>query len=77
MITTLQVRPILYDKIKELQSKDPQLQEKIEKVKQWEDKEFNIQNDTLMMGSRICVHHVDNLRREILEEVHIAAYAMH
>ena len=42
LITTLQVRLILYGRIKEAQNKDPQLQEKIEKVKQGEDKEFNI-----------------------------------
>ena len=77
LIATLQVRPILHDEIKEAQSKDPQLQEKIEKVKQGEDKEFNIQNDILMMGSRICVLDIDNLHQKILEETHTAPYAMH
>ena len=77
LVATLQVRPILRDRIKAVQSKDPQLQEKIEKVRQGESKEFNIQDDTLMMGSRICVPDIDNLRREILEEAHNAPYAMH
>ena len=77
LITTLQVRLILYGRIKEAQNKDPQLQEKIEKVKQGEDKEFNIQNDTLMMGSCIYIPDIDNLSREILEEAHITLYAMH
>ena len=34
LVATLQVRPILRDRIKAVQNKDPQLQEKIEKVKQ-------------------------------------------
>ena len=31
----------------------------------------------LMMGNRLCVPDVDGLRREILDEAHNAAYAMH
>ena len=42
LIATFQVRPILHNRIKEARSKDPQLLEKIEKIKQREDKEFNI-----------------------------------
>ena len=53
------------------------MQEKIEKARQGESKEFNIQDDTLIMGSRICVPDIDNLHREILEEAHNAPYAMH
>ena len=33
LVATLQVRPILRDRIKAVQSKDPQLQEKIEKAR--------------------------------------------
>ena len=32
---------------------------------------------TLMLGNRICVPDVDDLHREILDEAHNAAYAMH
>ena len=42
LVATLQVRPILRDRIKAVQSKDPRLQEKIEKARQGESKEFNI-----------------------------------
>ena len=77
LIVILRVRQILHNRMKEAQSKDPQLFEKIEKVKQGEDKNFKIQNDILMMGSRICIPDVDNLHREILEGIYIAPYAKH
>ena len=48
LIVILRVRQILHNRMKEAQSKDPQLFEKIEKVKQGEDKKFNIPNKTIV-----------------------------
>ncbi|KAJ8749818.1 hypothetical protein K2173_013221 [Erythroxylum novogranatense] len=39
--------------------------------------EFELRDGTLWMGQRLCVPDIDYLRREILEEAHVAAYAMH
>ncbi|KAJ8747041.1 hypothetical protein K2173_011271 [Erythroxylum novogranatense] len=41
------------------------------------DSEFEVRDDTLMLKQRLCVPNVDNMRKEILEEAHLAAYAMH
>ncbi|KAJ8751882.1 hypothetical protein K2173_026086 [Erythroxylum novogranatense] len=39
--------------------------------------DFELRDGTLWMGQRLCVPDVDGLRHEILEEAHVAAYAMH
>ena len=77
LIATFQVRPMLHDRIKKAQSKDPMLHKKIEAVKQGKDKGFEIHNDVLWIGSRVCVPDVDNIHKEILEEAHCAPYAMY
>ena len=41
------------------------------------DTTFTRQDGTLMVRTRICVPDVDNLRREILDEVHNTPYAIH
>ena len=41
------------------------------------DTTFALSDDTLMLGNRVCVPDVDDLRREILDEAHNATYAMH
>ena len=39
---------------------------------------FSISQDgMLMMKGRICVPHVEDLRKMIMEEVHYSAYALH
>ena len=49
----------------------------IDKVRQGVDTPFVMQNDMLMLGTRLCIPDVDDLRREILDEAHNASYAMH
>ena len=34
-------------------------------------------NGTLMMGHKLCVPDVGDLKKEIMEEAHSSAYAMH
>ena len=41
-------------------------------------KGFSVRADgTLMMGHRLCVPDVGELKKEIMEEAHSSAYAMH
>ena len=46
-------------------------------IQQGVETSFSIQDDILMVGNRLCVPDVDNLRREILDEAHNAPYAIH
>lgn len=46
-------------------------------MKQGKDTNFGFYEEILMCGDRICVPDVDNLRREILDEVYNAPYAMY
>ena len=77
LLATLQIRPVLRQRIQEVQSTDPSLAKIMEQVQQGTDTPFSIQVDTLMIGNRLCVPDVVDLRREILDEVHNAPYAMH
>ena len=77
LIATLQVRPVLRQRIQKAQSADPQLGKIIEQMRQGVDTPFSIQDGTLMFGTRMCVPDVDNLGKEILDKAHNAPYAMH
>ena len=77
LTAALKIRPILRDKIQQAQRRDVKLMEIIDKVRQGVDTPFVMQNDMLMLGTRLCVPDVDDLRREILDEAHNASYAMH
>ena len=77
LLATLSIRPVLKERIQEAQPNDPKLKEIIEKVKQGKKTQFILQDDTLMLGDRICVPDTDELRRKFLDEAHNAPYAMH
>ena len=48
------------------------------KVKEGEQSDFSIRDDgALVIGSRLCVLATDELKRQIFEEAHSSAYAMH
>ena len=77
LLATLRIRPVPKERIQEAQPNDQKLKEIIEKVKQGKETPFILQDDTLMLGDRICVPDTNDLRREILDEAHNAPYAMH
>ena len=77
LIATLKIQPVLRQRVQELQGTDPNLTKIIEQVHQGADTPFSIQVDTLMIGDRLCVPDVGDLRREILDKAHNAPYAMH
>ncbi|KAJ8758861.1 hypothetical protein K2173_002640 [Erythroxylum novogranatense] len=49
----------------------------IDRVRSGLTTDFELRDGTLWLGQRLCVPDVDELRREILEEAHVVAYAMH
>ncbi|KAK4383727.1 putative mitochondrial protein [Sesamum angolense] len=72
------VKPSLKDKIKNAQDKDPYLQKMKTKVQEGKNNQFIIQDDGMLLnGNRVCVPNVEELRTEIMYEVHYAPYAMH
>ena len=78
LLATFHVRPILIDMIRELQTQDPTMIKLKRKAESGKLKGFSVRADgTVMMGHRLCVPDVGELKKEIMEEAHSSAYAMH
>ena len=77
LLATLQVRPVLRQRIQEVQGTDQQLAKIMGQIQQGIDTPFSMQDGILVVNGRLCVPDVNNLRREILDEAHNAPYAMH
>ncbi|KAJ0040374.1 hypothetical protein Pint_28140 [Pistacia integerrima] len=78
LLVHFQVRPILADRIRESQFMDPNIMKLMGEVSEGLRTDFWIRGDgMLMMGNRLCVPNAEELKREILEEAHSSAYAMH
>ena len=78
LFASFQLRPIFVDHILEAQLEDPYLMSMRKKVEKGEQSDFAIRDDrALVIGSRLCVPATEELKRQILEEAHSSAYAMH
>ena len=78
LLATLKIRPVLIDRVKEAQGQDEQMVKIKEQVQQGNRVDFVIsKDDTLLYGGRLCIPNVKTLKREIMEEAHNSAYAMH
>ena len=78
LFSSFQLRPILVDRILEAQLEDPYLMSMRKKVEEGEQSDFVIRDDeALVIGSRLCAPATEELKRQILEEAHSSAYAMH
>ena len=78
LLATLKIRPVLIDRVKEAQGQDEQIVKIKEQVQQGNRVDFVISEDgTLLYGSILCVPNIEVLKREIMEEAHNSAYAMH
>ena len=78
LLATFHVRPVLIDRIRELQTQDPTVIKLKREAESRQLKGFSIRADgTVMMGHRLCVPEVGELKKEIMEEAHSSAYAMH
>ena len=78
LFSSFQLRPILVDQILKAQLEDPYLVSMRKKVEEEEQSDFSIRDDgALVIGSRLCLPAVEELKRQVLEEAHSSAYAMH
>ena len=78
LLSTFHVRPILIDRIRELQIQDPQIVKLRGEVESGQRGDLSLREDgTVVLGQRLCVPDVGDVRREIMEEAHSSAYAMH
>ena len=78
LLATFHVRPVLIDGIRELQIQDPHIGKLRGEVESGQQEDLSLREDgTLVMGQRLCVPDVGDVRREIMEEAHSSTYAMH
>ena len=79
LLASFQVRPILIDRVLEAQGDDLESQELIEAVTQGKKKDLRIKDfdGMSMQEKRMYVPDIANLKKDILDEVHVLAYAMH
>ncbi|KAH9685255.1 Endonuclease [Citrus sinensis] len=78
LIANFRVRPTLIDKVHHMQAQDPQLMKLKEDVQKSLRTDFMVREDgVVFMGNRLCVPDIKDLKKEIMEEAHCSAYAMH
>ena len=78
LLATFHVRPLLVDQILAGQSQDSQMIKLKEEIEKGNKAEFQIRDDNMIVkGQRICVSKYGELKRNIMEEAHSSAYAMH
>ncbi|XP_068340358.1 uncharacterized protein [Pyrus communis] len=79
LLANFQVRPILIDRVLEAQMGDEETQEIIQARNQGKMKDFRVRelNGMLVQESRMFVLNNLELKKAILDEAHISAYAMH
>ncbi|XP_068323131.1 uncharacterized protein [Pyrus communis] len=79
LLANFQVRPILIDHVLEAQMIDEEIQELIEARSQGKKKDLKVRESDgmLMQENRMYVPNNAELKKEILDETHCSAYAMH
>ena len=78
LVAAFHVRPVLVDRVRDLQAQDPYLMKLRSKIEAGQQSNFTLRGDgTLVLGQRLCVPDVIELKKEIMEEAHSSAYAMH
>ncbi|KAB2611825.1 S ribonuclease [Pyrus ussuriensis x Pyrus communis] len=79
LLANFQVRPILVDRVLAAQVADEQTQELIQAREQGRRRDLRVRDSDgmLMLEGRMFVPNVVDLKKEILDEAHISAYAMH
>ncbi|KAI5342920.1 hypothetical protein L3X38_010796 [Prunus dulcis] len=78
LLATLQVRPVLVERILAAQAQDPLICTLQAEVESGDRTDCLVRNDgALMVGTRLYVPNDEALKKEILEEAHNSAFAMH
>ena len=68
LIANFRVRPTLIDKVHQMQAQDPQLMKLKEDVQKGLRTDFTVRgNGVLVMGNRLCVPDIKDLKEEIME----------
>ena len=71
LLATFHVRPVLIDRIRELRTQDSTVIKLKKEAKSRQLKGFSVRADgTLMMGHKLCVQNVGELKKEIMEVAH-------
>ncbi|KAM2748489.1 hypothetical protein EV2_027508 [Malus domestica] len=78
-LANFQVKPILIDRVLAAQSLDEEIQELVNLRKEGKKKDLRIRGSDgmLMQENRMYVPNNEELKKEILDEAHCSAYAMH
>ncbi|KAM1267622.1 hypothetical protein ACFX2G_000010 [Malus domestica] len=78
-LASFQVRPVLVDRVLEAQMVDEEIQEMIQLRNEGKKKDLRIRESDgmLMQENRMYVPNNEALKKEILDEAHCSAYAMH
>lgn len=78
-LASFQVRPVLVDRVLEAQMIDEEIQEMIQLRNEMKKKDLRIRESDgmLMQENRMYVPNNEELNKEILDEAHCSAYAMH
>ncbi|KAM2116416.1 hypothetical protein ACFX1R_010106 [Malus domestica] len=78
-LASFQVRPVLVDRVLEAQMVDEEIQEMIQLRSEGKKKDLRIRESDgmLMQENRMYVPNNEELQKEILDETHCSAYAMH
>ena len=78
LLASFYVSPLLVDYIKEGQKQVSEMIKLRAEIEGGRKPELQIRDDgVIVRGSRMCVPETDELKREIMEEAHSSAYAMH
>ena len=78
LLATFHVRSLLVDQILAGQLQDPQMIKLKEEIEKGKKAEFQIRDDDMIVkGQRMCMPEYGELKRDIMEEAHSSAYAMH
>ena len=78
LLASFYVHPLLVDQIKEGQKQVSEMIRLRAEIEGGRKPKFRIRDDgVIVRGSRMCVPEIDELKREIMEEAHSSAYAMH
>ena len=69
LLATFHVGPVLIDRIRELRIQDPQIVKLRGEIESGQRGDLSLREDgTVVMGQRLCVPDVGDVRREIMEE---------
>ncbi|XP_058227601.1 uncharacterized protein LOC131336008 [Rhododendron vialii] len=78
LLASLTLKPLLVDRIREMQQSDENLEGIKKKVRKGKQKDFAVRDENVLyFGNRLCVPNDLSLKREILEEAHSSTYGMH